>query len=249
MLRLLSTGIAVSVFAATLALAQDSSATPKSCCAGGAEAKAVAGEGTTCNKEVVAKACANMPAMTYKIGDKTTCCSHQADELAKGDAKAIKFVVAEKEYSDKTEALKAYNELLGGHLKEITTVKYAVGKECMACPVSAGEMAKKEGKKVEYRLASFNFAEKTSAEKAATVAKEAAEKVSIKVVVGERQFACPIEAGTVAKASGKPMEFVIGEVHTQCYDTAQVELAKARIEAALAAIAKIDGATFASAAG
>lgn len=248
MLRSLLTGLTVSVFASSLVLAQEA----KSCCTGGTEAKAktVASDGKCCTGEksaTLAKAGANTPKMTFKVGDKSTCCPDEAQKLASGDAKLVKYVVADKEFSDKSEALTAYGKLLDEHLSQITTVKYAVGKECMACPVSAGELAKKEGKKVEYRLASFNFGDKEAAEKAAKSAKEAAEKVTMKVMVGDQSYHCATMAEAAAKSCGRTVEYVVGETRTPCNTTAQVELAKARIEAALTAIATVDGATLASA--
>lgn len=249
MLRSILTGLTVSVFASSLVLAQEG----KSCCAGATAAKAVATDGKSCSGEksacsaALAKAGANTPKMTYKVGEKSTCCPDEAQKLAGGDAKLVKFVVADKEYSDKSEALTAYGKLLDEHLGQITTVKYAVGKECMSCPVSAGELAKKEGKKVEYRLASFNFSDKEAADKAAKSARDAADKVSMKIMVGDQTYSCPTMAAAAAKTCGRTVEYVIGETRTPCNTTAQVELAKARIEAALAAIATVDGATLASA--
>lgn len=221
------------VFAASLASAQSA------CCQKGKEATAVAGKTESCSAE---KSCCSQknalkaPAMAYKVGDETTCCSKQASELAKGDASKIKFVVADKTYATEAEATEALTTALDDFYTTLTTVKYAVGDNCVACPSAAAELAKKENKKVGYRVATVSFETERDADAAVKAAKAAAEKVEMKIVVGDQCFTCPMSAGEVAKKEGKKVEFVVGETRTTCNKAARLNVARARVDAAIAAL-------------
>jgi hypothetical protein len=188
--------------------------------------------------DALAKAGLKMPEMMYVVGDKKACCPNEAKELAKGDMKLVKYSVAEKTYDTEDAASEAYAKALDSFVSGVTTVKYAVGDQCVACPMSAADLAKKEGKTVQYRLASFSFESEDVAAAAAKAGKEAADKVEMKRMVGSECVACPKAAAALAAKDGKSIEYVIGEKRMGCEKAATVALAKARAEAALAAIAK-----------
>ncbi len=79
-----------------------------SCCKG--EGSCCKGEGSCCKGEgscPVSEAMTQLPKMTYKVGDESTCCSDSAEALAKKNEEEIIFVVADKEYADRTEAMTA----------------------------------------------------------------------------------------------------------------------------------------------
>jgi hypothetical protein len=181
---------------------------------------------------------AMLPAMKYRVGDATVECPDKAKELAKGDAKAIKFVVADKSFDDVVAAEKALTSAYETFTTEATTVKYAVGDKCVGCPMSAGELAKKENKKMAYRLASYDFASEDAAKKAVASAKEAAGKVEMKTMVGDKCVGCPVEAKELASKEHKKVEYVVGESKTCCDVEAKMNLAKARALATLAALEK-----------
>lgn len=207
------------------------------CCAAGekkGECSSACSEG---GKAVAAK----LPKMSYKVGDKEVCCPSEASELAKGDKTKIQFVVAGKSYSDQGEATDAYATALDSFMNDMVTVKYAVGDNCVTCPNAAKEMASKENKKVQFRLAAFNFDKQEDADKAAKTAKDAAAKVSLKMMVGEKCFECPMSAGDAAKKENKTVEYVVGDAKTCCDKQAKVNLAKARIDAALKAMSEAPG--------
>jgi hypothetical protein len=211
----------------------------KSCCAKDKGA-AVAAAKEGCGKG------AGMPVMSFKVGDKATCCPDEAAKLAKTDGKAIKYIVLDKEYAEQPEAMKALSTALSDHFQRITTVQFVVGDQCMQCPMSAMSVAQKNGKKVQYRVASFTFDEKEKADKAVAAAREAAAKISMKVLQDGKEVACnqakscdptkscPAAGGS--KSEAKPVEYVIGETKTCCPLTADVELQRAKILAALAAL-------------
>lgn len=117
-----------------------------------------------------------------------------------------------------------------------------VGQECVACPMAADSLAKKNHETVKYRVATFNYDDHKKAQKAAQVAAEAAEKVTWKMVVDGAEYTCEKSAqkacqGSAAKDGGnKKCEYVVGETRTCCRSTAKVELAKAKIMAAYRAL-------------
>lgn len=195
---------------------------------------------STCSEGAKAVA-VKMPKMSYKVGDKEVCCSSEASELAKGDKSKIQFVVAGKSYTSQAEATDALATALDGFMNEVITVKYAVGDSCVACPTAAKEMASKDNKKVQYRVASFNFEKQEDADKAVKVAKEAAAKVEMKMMVGEKCYQCPMSAGEAAKKESKSVEYVVGEKKSCCDKEAKVMLAKARIDAAMKAMSEAPG--------
>lgn len=198
--------------------------------------KAATGEKGKCSAGSATAGCCDMPCMKYVVGEKSTCCPDEANKLANGDKKLIKYVVADKEFSDEAEAGKAYVEVLNKHLESMMQIKYAVGDECVACPMTAKELASKSQKKVMYRVAKFDFADQAKAEEAIKHAKAAAEKVSMKMMVGDKCVGCPVEARQVAEKEGKKVEYVVGEKRSCCETMGNVELAKARIMAAVKAL-------------
>lgn len=218
-------------------------AAAKGCCAG----KATAGQ------------CGDAPKLVYKVGDETTCCPKTAAEMAKKNDAKIVYVLAGKEYTDQTEAMTAYRDALETYLDGATQVRFVVGTEAMSCPISAAAMAKEKNTTVKYRVASVNFDNKDDAEKAAKTASEAAEKVSMKMVVdgktvtcdksGEKSCcakgektaakgACPMGGAheTAGQSKAEPSEFIVGDYTTKCPIDARVHLAEARIAAVMKAL-------------
>lgn len=194
-------------------------------------------EGASCEKsELVRK---SIPTMKYRVGEETLCCPSEAEKLAKSKEATIQFVVADKTYDDEAEAKKAYAKVLDGYMTEMVAVKYAVGEECVACPVTAREMAQKEKKPMTYRVAAYDFKTEEQAKKAVLAAKEAAGKVALKTVVGEKEFGCCDSAAAAAKAENKKVEYKVGDKATNCPVEADVNLALARIDAALNALAEV----------
>jgi hypothetical protein len=180
---------------------------------------------------------AGMPTMKFKVGDTVTPCCEKASELAGKDESKIQFVVADKSYATKSEALKAFAEQLDAYYADVTTVKYAVGDKTVACPMSAQELARGEGAKVRYQLASYAFSEKTAAEKAAEQARESAGKVAMKMVVDGKEFCCEKMGREAAgRDTVKTVEYVVGETRTTDESAARVELIKARIFAAVQSV-------------
>lgn len=210
--------------------------------ASASEKAACSGEKAMASKKCagdVAKACmAGAPCMKYTVGEKTTCCPEEAAKLAGDDKAQIKYVVGEKSYDNEAEAKKALAAALDGYLAQMLTVRYAVGDETVACPMTASTMAKSNGGAVRYRLASFDFENKAAAEAAATAAKRAAEGVTMNWKVGDKSYCCSSTAASMAKKENKPVEYCVGEKTTACSIDAGVALAQSKIAAAVAALEK-----------
>jgi hypothetical protein len=226
------------------------------CGAGKSKETAARADGKTCHQDK--KACAQgeqaternkllaaagAPLMQYKVGDRTTRCPKQAAEWSKAnDDLKVRYVVNETEYTDKAAALQAYQAALDEYLPKLSAVQYAVGDKCVACPLEAASLAKETGSTVQYRVASFTFADRAQAERAAEAARTAADKVRMTCVVNGKEYACDKEAKHSCCAKGsettaKSCEYKVGEMKTCCETTAKVELTSARIIAAYQALA------------
>ena len=192
----------------------------------------------TCDGDVVRYEGVELPRIGFKVGDTITCCMKSATEMSKGDSGKVKFVVAEKTYDNLGQAKGARLKVLEEYYEGLLTVKYAVGDECTGCPLAAKGLAKKCGKPVQYRLATFDFAERAAAEKAAEAARAAGEKVTMTCAVGDKTFTCPKGAAEAAKTCGKKVEYCVGEQKTACETTAKTRLIEARIAAALKTLAE-----------
>lgn len=190
---------------------------------------------------------AGAPTMKYKFGDKATDCPAQAEEWqGKCDA-TVRYVVSGAEYADKAEAMKAYETALEKYLASMTSVRYVVGDNCVACPSAAAELAKENGGTVQYRVASFTLADKERAQKAADAARAASEKVTMTYVVDGKEYTCSKGDGEAKQAretsdTTRKCEYKVGDKKTCCEVTAKVELATARIIAAYRALEEL-GAT------
>lgn len=114
------------------------------------------------------------------------------------------------------------------------------------CPFSKSE-AKGETKTVKadakkapvvYCVATQNFDCKDKAEQAAKTAQAAMKTVAMKYRVGDKDFCCDKMAGDECKKAGKDakMVFVVGTTKTECKVMARIELAKAKIQAAVKAL-------------
>lgn len=179
-----------------------------------------------------------IPAMMYRVGDKTTACPRQAQSLAAAARAKVRFVVDKQDYETEGEAKKAYAGVLDRHVNDMLSVKYAVGDDCVSCPITAGAMARKAGKPMMYRVAAYDFKTREAADKALKAARATIENVKLTMKVGDKSYQCGVTAGKMAKAAGKSVQYCVGDKSTACNVTASVNLAMARINAALETLAK-----------
>ncbi|MBN2447735.1 MAG: hypothetical protein JXO22_13460 [Phycisphaerae bacterium] len=195
-----------------------------------------------CGIACAEKVTAGMPVMAYSVSDKSTRCPEEAKALADGDSSKIKFVVADESYDNEQDALAAYAKHLDGYLKKMTAVEYVIGDDTTCCPNSAKALAEKNGKPIHYRVATVDFDSKEQAEKAAKVAAEAADKISLTTMVDGKPYTCEKSAAAACQLSEKKsMAYCVGEMKTECRKTADVALLQAKILSAAEAVAKLQG--------
>ncbi len=207
----------------------------KSCAEGGSctVATSKAGDGAACASSTCSSQCKDCPVTTamkqlpqlaYQVGADKTDCPNAAAELAKKSSEAIKYVVADKSFDNEGEAKLALVETTEQFVaafiepkvcKESGNISVAGHKAC--CEGTAAQMSK--------------------------VAKEAMDKVQMTYLVGEKSCHCPVEAEQVAKDSGEPTVFCVGEDKTACQVTARLNLARAKYRAAVVALMQAETAT------
>ena len=265
-IRIASASLLVAALAASATFAQSQCGAQKSKALVSDDGSAKAGaccwaqKSATCEgksgRELVKAAGVTIPAMHYRVADQTTPCSITAGKLAKGNKSAIKFVVADEVFETEADARKAHAKVLNAFLnRELTTVRFAVGQESTSCPMTAASLAKKEGKPMRYRVAAFDFKSQKAADRAIELAKEAATKVKFASFAGKsdcclasggqlassskaKAGVCPASGAALASAQSKKPSECAGKDRAQCQASSSVELAQARIDAALDVLAE-----------
>ncbi len=159
--------------------------------------------------------------MTFVVGEKKTPCSKTAAKLAKESNEPIRFVVGDKTFDKKGEALTA--------LVDSTEHFVAAFVEPKVCKASGTVTV--AGKKLHCPDKAANCA---------NVAKSAMDQVKMTYLVGEEKCSCPKAADKLAKKSGDAKVFVVGKETTQCSVTARLNLARAKYKAAVVALMQAD---------
>jgi len=208
--------------------------------------KAAKGDGCGAAKAAVAKsegcgsmtACATkgLPAMAYRVGDKTVSCPKEAKALADANGGSINYVVGEKCFADQAEAMAALADATDVYL--VAYVKVSPAEGC-----SGGKVCPSSGKAVAgtdaagFRVAGHTYDCPTKAERASKVAAEAMAKVAMKYRVGDKEFCCGETAASVAKECNGKILYVVGTESTPCNVTARLMAARMKVEAAERALA------------
>lgn len=170
---------------------------------------------------------AQMPAIAYRVGDKETPCLKEAQSLA-GKEGEIAYLLSDKSYDDRTEAVKALTAILNERTDELLTVRMRVGDKSFYCPMSAKQVAKDSGSQVRFVALARSFEEKADADKAVAQARETLKKVALTYNVDGAPTKCSMTASKCAK-DGKKVEYVLGDESTCCPVEAQMFLARARL--------------------
>jgi len=174
-----------------------------------------AGEGT-CS---VTAGLAKLPKLAYMVGEESICCSEMAKAKAKETGAKLVYLVGTKKFDDETAAFTGLVEETEKFVDQFSKpqeckVSGAIsigGQEC-SCSVMAGEIAQN--------------------------LKKAMDTVAVSYKVGDKACSCPVDAKATAKSSGLKMMFVVNEEATECEQTARLNLAKAKYQAGLIAMAK-----------
>ncbi len=208
-----------------------------SCCQPKMAQAAACSTGKSCGSDQNCKTtCCATPKMKFMVAGEKLCCPRNAEILAKANDAKITYWVGGKEYQDRGAAMAAYYEVLEQYLNGMTQVRYAVAGQCVMCPQTAQQLAGKDGNMVKYCVAGRQFDREGEARAAAQAAHDAIEKVNWTITVDGKDYTCAKTANAMSKKCGSKCEYKVGEKSTGCQQTAQVELAKTRIEAAREAI-------------
>lgn len=200
----------------------------KDCCKKGATLTAGKDDGGSNGRHMEALL-ASMPSMKYRIGDEVIHCSKSAEAMAGKSGKAIEYLVGEKAFADKAEAIAKLTALLETEVQTLQTMQFVAGGKCHFCPVTAKSVAKKTNTSLAYRVGGFDFAKKQDAEKALQLVHDAVGEVKIAYKVDGKTYGCSKTAGSKCKKTGKKMTYLVGKEETCCEKSAQLMLTEAKI--------------------
>lgn len=165
----------------------------------------------------LAKAKEQLPKMTYQVGEESVCCSQMAAELAEKHSQKVQYVVAEKTYCCKEAAFTALVEETEKFVKTFVTPS-----QCQASGSTS--------------VAGKAFTCSEAAGKQTKLVSSAVKAVRMGYKVGDEEVCCIKHAGTLAKETGAPIEYIVDGESTQCELTARLKVATAQYMAAVAAI-------------
>jgi hypothetical protein len=166
----------------------------------------------------VAVAMEKLPKMTYAVASEKVCCAEMADNLAAEHNAPVRYVVADQEYQCKQAAMAALVEQTESFVAAFTSTR--------RCEASGTVF-----------VAGTSTSCQVQAEQRATAVKSAVEKVTMCYSVGGEQATCPNDAEAKAKEKNVPVEYVVGDQKTNCHMTARLNLARAKYQAAVSAVA------------
>lgn len=234
----------------TQQVAQTASCT-STCETTGAAVQTVALEGDDCCgdcSEVCQEACedkgavqtvafpADMPMMTYVVGEKETRCSMEAGELASScETLNVAYKVAGKSFDCQQSAGKAYAAALHNYVDNMTRVSFVVDGDCTSCPFEAGAKSEKTGKAMQYKVGNTTFDCADKAIRAAALAHYQVQQVKLAHAVNGEVTQCSDSFAAAKACSETKATFVVGAKQTECEIEASCLLEMARVEAAIAA--------------
>jgi hypothetical protein len=171
-------------------------------------------EGKTC---CMAEAMKKLPAMTYKVGTETTCCSATASKMAEKSAAAIHYVVASEEFECKE---KAYTALV--EKTESFVTAFVNPAKCQA----SGQTT----------VCDKSFACSDAAAKQSEVVVNAIKDIKVGYQVGGKKAGCINCAKTMAEKENAPIEYVVNGQSTKCELHARLMAAQAKYVTAVKAL-------------
>lgn len=178
-----------------------------------------------------------LPAMAYRIGDKTTHCSKEAKTLAASHGASIHYVVGDKSFTDQVKAMNALADASDKFVVRFASVESKAGcTETKVCPTTGKKFEVKSDKAGAWTVAARTYDCSTKAKKASEIARKAMASVAMKYRVGGKDFCCSTMAGAEAKKASAPIQYVVGDDCTGCEVTARLTLARAKVDAADRAI-------------
>ena len=173
---------------------------------------------------------ASMPHMEYRVGDETMYCPKSARTAAEKTGGPMQYVVGDRTFTDKGEAIDWLTALLEMEVNYLQTVQYAAGGDCFDCPSTAREVAQETNTQVTYRACGFDFTEKEKAEHAVRLVRDKLADVKTTYKVGDQSFCCDKMAGNAARKTGQPLHYVVGDEEITCPKTAKLKTLQNKIQ-------------------
>jgi hypothetical protein len=170
---------------------------------------------------------ASLPSMTYKVGDKSTCCDKAAGEMAKESGSKIQYVIGEQTFDAEGDAVAQLAKMIDDEAAKMQTIQFAAGGNCYQCPMTAKSNA--QDGKIAYRVGGVDFETKEQAEKAIENIKVALAKVEMGYKVGDKSYKCGTTAGKDADTAKAKLTYVVGDQETCCKIQASMMLAQAKV--------------------
>jgi hypothetical protein len=175
----------------------------------------------------------SLPAMKYRVGDKTLGCPKSAAAMAEKEHTKVEYVVGDETIDCEVEATAKLTKLLEEELTNMASVQYVVGDHCGQCPMTAKTLAKKSGATIKYRVAGVDFDKKEDAEKVAKLVAEAVSAEHMNYKVDGKTYGCSKTAGEKCKKTGAKLTYVVGDEETCCEKTAKLKFTEAKIRKAV----------------
>ena len=173
-----------------------------------------------CGECPVANAMEALPKISYIIaGEASACCKSATVAVEAG--KVVKYVVAGKEHCCPTAAKDAHVEATEKFVASFSSTN--------TCDASGKTFVGNKG----YECGQH-------ATTVAAAAKKAMDGVKTVHLVGNKEFCCPTAAGEAAEQQSAKVTYVVAEETTPCAKTNRMNLALAKYQAAIQAIAKVD---------
>ena len=184
-----------------------------------AQAEEVCKDAASCKACPIETAMKKLPAITYKVGTQDVCCELSAEKLAKELKEPVIYVVGKEQLKDKSAALthlvKATEKFVADfatpHKCNVSGTTTIAGQE-LACSIAARETTK--------------------------LVKAAMDKIQLTYVVGDEKCQCPLQAASLAKASGKATRYEVAGKTSSCALSSRLSLAQAKYKAAVQALVK-----------
>lgn len=166
----------------------------KACCAKDKQAACCAKDKQLACKGA-AVAASGMPLMVYKIGDQTTDCPKRASDLANQEpGTQVRYKFNGTEHCCRMSAMQAWAAALDDYLATMQSVRYAVGDNETTCSKTAQAWATDCDQPLQYRVGAVAFQDQARAAQAAQSARAAAEQVTMKLVLDDKEYDCPMAA-------------------------------------------------------
>ena len=151
--------------------------------------------------------------------------------MAKNTKTKMRFMIGDDVFDTEKEASARLIAAYEMEVNNLNSLQFAVGDDSYRCPMTAKGKAKDAGKTMAYRVAGFDFSEKSKAEETLKTIALTVADVKMSYKVGDQKFCCDKMAGAKVKETGSTMSYIVGDTETTDEFAAKMNLAEAKIRA------------------